>query len=158
VQQSTDKALPENSREHLDQKLDHAIKETFPTSDPVSVSVTKGSAIDYPEDEPASSRMGDWREMQRRAASQAADFAQEAAERGRDAWQKARGGYAQAEDYLRRGTRSVQEKPAESLVPVLIGFGIGFAVAWAIKSRQSADESDAHVSEFARKRTSYMPR
>jgi hypothetical protein len=39
--------LPENSKENLDAKLDHAIEETFPTSDPVSVSITKGGAIDY---------------------------------------------------------------------------------------------------------------
>jgi hypothetical protein len=39
--------LPENSKENLDAKLDHAIEETFPTSDPISVSITKGGAIDY---------------------------------------------------------------------------------------------------------------
>jgi hypothetical protein len=33
--------LPENSKENLDTKLDHAIDETFPTSDPVSVKITK---------------------------------------------------------------------------------------------------------------------
>jgi hypothetical protein len=33
--------LPENSKENLDMKLDHALKETFPTSDPVSVSITR---------------------------------------------------------------------------------------------------------------------
>jgi hypothetical protein len=43
----TDKALPENSKENLDRKLDHAVEETFPTSDPVSVQITKGGAIDY---------------------------------------------------------------------------------------------------------------
>jgi hypothetical protein len=32
--------LPENSQENLNDKLDHALKETFPTSDPVSVSIT----------------------------------------------------------------------------------------------------------------------
>ena len=36
-----DKKLPENSKESLDKKLDHALKETFPTSDPVSVKITK---------------------------------------------------------------------------------------------------------------------
>src|SRR5215213_8502735 len=45
----SDKSLPENSKENLDEKLDHAIYETFPTSDPVSVQVTKGGAIDYDE-------------------------------------------------------------------------------------------------------------
>jgi hypothetical protein len=37
----TDCDLPENSKESLDQKLDHALTETFPTSDPVSVSITR---------------------------------------------------------------------------------------------------------------------
>ena len=36
-----DKKLPENSKENLDEKLDHAIEETFPTSDPISVKITK---------------------------------------------------------------------------------------------------------------------
>jgi hypothetical protein len=36
-----DEDLPENSRRNLDQKLDHALEETFPTSDPVSVQITK---------------------------------------------------------------------------------------------------------------------
>jgi hypothetical protein len=33
--------LRENSKENLDRKLDHGITETFPTSDPVSVKITK---------------------------------------------------------------------------------------------------------------------
>jgi hypothetical protein len=36
-----DKKLPANSKKSLDQKLDHALEETFPTSDPVSVKITK---------------------------------------------------------------------------------------------------------------------
>jgi hypothetical protein len=36
-----DKHLPENSDERLDEKLDHAVEETFPSSDPVSVKITK---------------------------------------------------------------------------------------------------------------------
>src|SRR5688572_3745417 len=50
-----DNALPENSKENLEHKLDHAIKETFPSSDPVSVSVTKGGAIDYDSQDAAAS-------------------------------------------------------------------------------------------------------
>ena len=45
----SDKILPENSKANLDRKLDHAVKETVPTSDPVSVTITKGGAIDYDE-------------------------------------------------------------------------------------------------------------
>jgi hypothetical protein len=37
----TDKHLPENSQKKLNQKLDEALEETFPTSDPVSVKITK---------------------------------------------------------------------------------------------------------------------
>jgi hypothetical protein len=36
-----DNKLPENSKKNLDKKLDHALEETFPTSDPVSVKITK---------------------------------------------------------------------------------------------------------------------
>jgi hypothetical protein len=37
----TDDKLPENSKKSLDKKLDEALEETFPTSDPVSVKITK---------------------------------------------------------------------------------------------------------------------
>ena len=36
-----DKHLPENSQKNLDEKLDNAVDETFPGSDPVSVKITK---------------------------------------------------------------------------------------------------------------------
>ena len=36
-----DDQLPENSKKKLDRKLDEALEETFPTSDPVSVKITK---------------------------------------------------------------------------------------------------------------------
>ncbi len=39
--ESHEKELPENSKEALDRKLDEGLEETFPTSDPVSVKITK---------------------------------------------------------------------------------------------------------------------
>lgn len=36
-----DKNRPENKQEKLDEKLDEALEETFPSSDPVSVKITK---------------------------------------------------------------------------------------------------------------------
>jgi hypothetical protein len=36
--------LPENSKEHLDERLDEGLEETFPSSDPVSVIITRGVA------------------------------------------------------------------------------------------------------------------
>jgi fructose-1,6-bisphosphatase len=38
---SGDKNRPENKQEKLDEKLDEALEETFPSSDPVSVKITK---------------------------------------------------------------------------------------------------------------------
>ena len=36
-----DRKLAENSKQNLDEKLDHGVEETFPGSDPVSVKITK---------------------------------------------------------------------------------------------------------------------
>ncbi len=36
-----DHKLAENSKENLDEKLDNAAEESFPSSDPVSVKITK---------------------------------------------------------------------------------------------------------------------
>ncbi len=58
---SPDNRLPENSQENLDSRLDHAIEETFPTSDPVSVTITKGPA---PDQEARSSSGPDEQERQ----------------------------------------------------------------------------------------------
>src|SRR5215211_2607359 len=54
-----DNKLPENSQENLDARLDHAIEETFPTSDPVSVTITKGPEPDRPDQEASSSSADD---------------------------------------------------------------------------------------------------
>ena len=36
-----DKHRPENKQENLNERLDEALEETFPSSDPVSVKITK---------------------------------------------------------------------------------------------------------------------
>ncbi|MBB2963688.1 hypothetical protein [Methylobacterium sp. R2-1] len=36
-----DKALAENQKDEKDERLDEALEETFPSSDPVSVKITK---------------------------------------------------------------------------------------------------------------------
>ena len=46
-----DNKLPENSQDNLDARLDHAIEETFPTSGPISVTITKGPEPDRPDQE-----------------------------------------------------------------------------------------------------------
>src|SRR5215217_1268836 len=54
-----DNKLPENSQENLDARLDHAIEETFPTSDPVSVTITKGPEPARPDQEARASSADD---------------------------------------------------------------------------------------------------
>ena len=51
-----DNKLPENSQANLDARLDHAIEETFPTSDPISVTITKGPEPDRPDQEARTNR------------------------------------------------------------------------------------------------------
>ena len=36
-----DKSIPENAKDEKDERLDEALEETFPSSDPVSVKITK---------------------------------------------------------------------------------------------------------------------
>ena len=54
-----DNNLAENSQENLDARLDHAIEETFPTSDPISVHITAGPEPDRPDQEAPSSSADD---------------------------------------------------------------------------------------------------
>lgn len=157
---NSDKELPENSKERLDRALDHAIEETFPTSDPVSVSVTKRGPVDEQRADSASSSQ-DWRstaeslagqaqEALSGAANTAADAARRAYDQGTRYAQAARERYPEAERYYRQGTRAVREQMPESpLLMLLVGVGIGYAVAWAIHSGR--DNGDNHVPEYARK-------
>jgi hypothetical protein len=163
----TDKALPENSQGNLDRKLDHAIDETFPTSDPVSVTITKGGAIDYDEDgrsnTPASDRSGhaDETPMDRvkdvvQNVSEAATKAtRNAYEQGRRYASAARDRYPDAERYYREGTEAVRQQAGEyPLVTLLVGVGIGYAVAWMI---HGAGSTDRRVPDYARTRRAYAP-
>jgi len=126
---TSDKALPENSKANLDRKLDHAIEETFPTSDPVSVSITKGGAIDYDSqpEAPSSTRGSLGRERQS-TAEKLIDKAKEAV-----------------------GSTTGIARP---LLTLLAGVGIGYALAWMFHSE--ADE-DKRVLEDAESRRSAPP-
>ena len=47
----------EDSKDKLDARLDHGIKESFPGSDPVSVKVSKYAPGDDPNDQPDARRL-----------------------------------------------------------------------------------------------------
>ena len=152
-----DNALSENSKENLDRKLDHAIKETFPTSDPVSVTITKGGAIDYEGQDAAASAargsggqegqstaenlLGQARETVASVAGTASEAAREAYDQGRRYAGAARERYPEAERYYREGTEAVRQQAAENpLLTLLVGVGIGYALAWLIHSGGSDRE------------------
>src|SRR3712207_1029709 len=116
----SDKSLPENSKENLDRKLDHAVKETFPTSDPVSVTITKGGAIDYDEDGnpisddhgrqsgPSDGLLGRAKETLGSTASTASGMAREAYQQGQRYARQAAERYPEAERLYRQGSRAVR--------------------------------------------------
>jgi hypothetical protein len=159
-----DKALPENSKDNLDRKLDHAIEETFPTSDPVSVSVTKGGAIDYDHSGTAmpgasgqqgqSTAEGVLRQAKETVsgvAGAASEAAREAYDQGKRYASTARERYPEAERYYREGTRVVRQQASDNpLLTLLVGVGIGYALAWMIHSGGS--DKDYRVPDYARTR------
>ena len=162
--QSPDNKLPENSKRNLDEKLDQAIEETFPTSDPVSVTITKGGAIDYDDNgqiasdvapnDKAEPIMGRAKETVRSAMGSVSDVAQDAYEQGKRYMRQAGTRYPQAERYYREGSGAVRSHVRDRpFVSVLLGVGIGYALAWAIHSDWwSAFSGNGHLPSV-RKRT-----
>jgi hypothetical protein len=65
--------LPENSPENLNARLDHAIEETFPTSDPISVVVTKQATAQEPGQAAPAAFSGQGREGQDQAEQDTAE-------------------------------------------------------------------------------------
>src|SRR3712207_6239237 len=153
----SDKSLPENSRENLDRKLDHAIEETFPTSDPVSVTITKGGAIDYDEHGRAVPNQGgsqgssqpdtgeailsQAKEALSGAVSTASELADEAIKQGRRYTRQAAERFPEAARYSREGMERARSYVAEApLLTAIAGFALGYALAWAIHSRSHHEE------------------
>jgi ElaB/YqjD/DUF883 family membrane-anchored ribosome-binding protein len=159
-----DHQLPENSKENLDRKLDHAVKETFPTSDPVSVTITKGGAIDY-DTPPASAEtsqarpnvehvVGQAKDTVRNLAESASDAARDAYAEGKRYVRRAQETYPQAEQYYRDGSRAVGQQVSENpLLSVLVAGAIGYALAWMIHG--SSRRADRRVPEYGRNRPRY---
>jgi hypothetical protein len=138
----TDKNLTANSQKNLDHALDHAIEETFPTSDPVSVQITKGGAIEYGDagnplsqgsgadasgsmeqaTEALSSIVGSASETAQGAYGQGRRYAREAAER-----------YPQAGRYYQKSREVAQAyAPENPMLTLLLGAAIGYGMAWVI--------------------------
>jgi ElaB/YqjD/DUF883 family membrane-anchored ribosome-binding protein len=146
-----DNKLPENTQENLDTKLDHAIEETFPTSDPISVNITKGGAIDYDQQDAASatpnrqdqegedsieSVLDQVREALSDVTESASGAAREAYSQGQDYVRQARDRYPEAERYYQDGSQVASQRVTENpWLSLVVAGAIGYGLAWMIHSR-----------------------
>jgi hypothetical protein len=167
-----DNKLPENSQENLDARLDHAIEETFPTSDPVSVTITKGPEPDR-SDQEAGAAMAEEQQDQagpgstehvleqvREALNDVAGSASEAAgnvySQGERYVRQAGQRYPQAQRYVREGQSLVTHyTTGNPLLSLFMAGAIGYALAWMIHRERRNQEPD--VPDYGRTDRSYAP-
>jgi ElaB/YqjD/DUF883 family membrane-anchored ribosome-binding protein len=164
-----DNKLPENSQENLDARLDHAIEETFPTSDPVSVTITKGPEPDQKvhsssaDDQQSRAEQGSTEhvlDQVREALNDVAASATEAAgtvySRGERYARQAREQYPEAERYIREGQQAVTRRVTESpLLALFVAGAIGYALAWLIHGQRRGP--DEHIPDYGRTNRGYAP-
>jgi len=172
IESSLDHSLPENSKENLEARLDHAIEETFPTSDPVSVSITKGPEPYRPDQEARASSADEQpgqleqnstedildqvREALSDVADQASGAARDVYNRGQDYTRQAREMYPEAEQYVREGQRAVTHRVAENPWLALFMAGVaGYVLAWLIHGERRDRES--RVPDYGRTGRGYAP-
>jgi ElaB/YqjD/DUF883 family membrane-anchored ribosome-binding protein len=165
-----DNDLTENSQENLDARLDHAIEETFPTSDPISVHITKGPEPDRPTQEaPASSAddhlgeseqdptehlLDQVREALLDVADSASGAARDAYDQGSRYVRQVRERYPEAEQYIRDGQQAVTHRVTENPLAALFMAAVaGYALAWMIHGQRRGRQTD--VPDYARTRRAY---
>jgi ElaB/YqjD/DUF883 family membrane-anchored ribosome-binding protein len=172
IESSLDNSLPENSQENLDARLDHAIEETFPTSNPISVTITKGPEPDGPDQRARPSSADDQgdtpeqdsteqildqvREALHDVADQESGAARDIYSRGEHYARQAREQYPEAERYIREGQRAVTERVAGNpLLALLMAGAIGYALAWMIHGQRRG--RDEHIPDYGRTSRGYAP-
>jgi hypothetical protein len=167
-----DSQLPENSQENLDARLDHAIEETFPTSDPVSVTITKGPEPDRSDQEANISSADDQqgqpeqgstehvldqvREVLNDVAGTAAEAAGNMYSRGERYVRQAGEQYPQADHYVREGQSLVgRYTTGNPLLSLFAAGALGYALAWMIHGERR--NRDRHVPDYGRTNRGYAP-
>jgi ElaB/YqjD/DUF883 family membrane-anchored ribosome-binding protein len=167
-----DKQLPENSQENLDTRLDHAIEETFPTSDPISVTITKGPEPERPGQEarPSSADgrggpteqgstehiLDQVREALHDVTEQASEKAHDVYNRGEHYVRQARERYPEAERHVRASQHAATQQVTKNPLLSLFMAGVaGYALAWLIHSERRDHKSD--VPDYSRTRRGYAP-
>jgi ElaB/YqjD/DUF883 family membrane-anchored ribosome-binding protein len=172
AESARDNKLPENSQENLDARLDHAIEETFPTSDPVSVTITKGPDPDradpeahatseddqqsQPEQDTAEHLLEQVRDALHDVADQASGAARDAYNQGKRYVRQAGGRYPEAERYYQEGRQALRQRAAENPWPFLLAASaVGYVLAWMIHSERR--DRNHRVPAYGKTRTSYVP-
>ena len=167
-----DNALPENSQENLDARLDHGIEETFPTSDPVSVHITKGPEPERPghaarssswddqegrpEQDTAERLLDQVREALVDATDSISGAAGEVYRRGGDYARQARAQYPEAERYIREGQQAVTRHVTDNPLLALFMAGVaGYALAWMIHGQRR--DTGAQVPDHGQTSRGYAP-
>jgi ElaB/YqjD/DUF883 family membrane-anchored ribosome-binding protein len=162
--------LPENSQENLDARLDHAIEETFPTSDPISVTITKGPEPDSgkhetrsssADDQPSGAEQGSTEHVLEQVrgalndgADQAFGAAKEAYRRGEHYIRQASERHPQAERYLQEGREALNQRITESpWLHLLAAAAGGFLLGWMIHSGSRRREQ--RIPDYARTQRGY---
>jgi ElaB/YqjD/DUF883 family membrane-anchored ribosome-binding protein len=172
VESTLDHSLPENSKENLEARLDHAIEETFPTSDPVSVTTTKGPEPDHTDQELRSSSADEQprqpeqnstedildqvREALHDVADQASGAARDVYNRGEHYAQQAREQYPEAERHIRNGQRVVTKRVTENPLLALFMAGVaGYVLAWLVHGERR--DRERRVPDYGRTDRGYAP-
>jgi ElaB/YqjD/DUF883 family membrane-anchored ribosome-binding protein len=167
-----DNKLPENSQENLDARLDHAIEETFPTSDPVSVTITKGPEPDRSDHEADASTaeeqqgqpgqgstehvLDQVREALNDVAGSASETVGNVHSRGERYVRQAGERYPQAQRYVRESQSLVTQYTAGNpLLSLVMAGAIGYALAWMIHRERRNQEPD--VPDYGRTDRGYAP-
>jgi hypothetical protein len=159
-----DNNLAENSQENLDARLDHAIEETFPTSDPISVHITKGPEPDHHDQDAFSSSTDDYLDQSEQdptehlldqvrnalhdVADSASGAARDAYDQGRRYVQQAGERYPQAERMFARCRQAVTHRIQRTRCSAVWAGVAGYALALVIH-RERRDPSDPRAGPCA---------
>ena len=132
------------------------------TSDPISVTITKGPEPDRPNQEAqpgqdsAEQVLDQVREALHDVTEQASGTAREVYNRGEHYVQQAREQYPEAERSIRTGQRVVTQRVTENPLLALFMAGVaGYALAWLIHGERQTWKSD--VPDYSRTRRGYAP-
>lgn len=169
AERPSENRLAENSQENLDARLDHAIEETFPTSDPVSVIITKGpepdqdatsSAADeqqgHSEQGSTEEALDQVREALQGVVDEASGAAHDLYNRGEHYARQAREQYPKAARHIREGQRALTQRVAGSPLLALLMAGLaGYALARLIHSGRQERKID--VPDYGRTDRGYSP-